>query len=107
MNDNYYIYVVFEANKFSKNVTLLGLQSSAKKGRKIQSFYFYLNLDFNFNIIKRRVKSQEKLLLKLWDEIQRLMHKTDPDFRFSSIQINRNFGGKVHVDKHNTTYQYT
>jgi hypothetical protein len=48
----------------------------------------------------------EPALLELWKVCKAMVKKIDPAFRFSSIQVNRNFSGVPHVDGSDVTYQY-
>ena len=34
------------------------------------------------------------------------MHRVDPSFEYTSVQVNKNFRGHPHRDKHDVTYQY-
>lgn len=45
-------------------------------------------------------------LRSLWRELRALTKKADRVFRFSSVQINKNFTGHPHRDKNDTTFQF-
>jgi len=60
----------------------------------------------NTTIVKCRQKRDAKTCLKLWKSMRRLIKAIDPDYMFTSIQVNRNFLGKPHCDSKDRSYQY-
>ena len=60
----------------------------------------------NKDIVPHTLQRQKELLLALWKIGKKIVRRVDPDFRFSSMQVNKNFSGMPHVDKTDVTYQY-
>ena len=44
--------------------------------------------------------------MRLWHLLKELLHRVDPSFKYTSVQVNKNFRGLPHRDKHDVTYQY-
>lgn len=63
-------------------------------------------LGLNTDIVPRSMARDRDPLLRLWRLCKAFLKAVDPAFVFSSIQVNRNFSGLPHVDKHDVTYQY-
>jgi len=65
------------------------------------------NYGTNDNIIPKILRQEDKILLKqLWVNMKNLIKDVDPDFTFTSLQVNKNFTGHPHTDKNNQSYQY-
>ena len=60
----------------------------------------------NKDIVPHTLHHQKELLLVLWKIGKKIVRRVDPDFTFSSMQVNKNFSGMPHVDKNDVTYQY-
>ncbi len=60
----------------------------------------------NTQRVKRAQLKHEADLLRLWDICAAAIARLDPDYRFSSVQVNMNFSGRAHVDKRDTNHQY-
>lgn len=63
-------------------------------------------LGLNRNIVPTSMSKQASNVMRLWNLCKEYLKKEDPKFRFSSIQVNKNFSGDPHVDKSDVTYQY-
>ena len=62
---------------------------------------------YNTSILpRRRNRLDAANLLKLWDLLREIVQRRDPEFTFTSVQVNRNFPGKAHIDKNDVSYQY-
>ena len=61
---------------------------------------------YNHDITTSRNKFQERPLRRLWRVLKKLVRRVDPSYRFTSVQVNKNFAGRVHTDKKDVTYQY-
>lgn len=60
----------------------------------------------NLDIVKGQGLAQKDTLLALWRALKSLVARVDPSYNFTSVQVNRNFAGKVHRDRSDRTYQY-
>ena len=61
---------------------------------------------FNYDLVKGTGLAQHPQLLALWRALRKLVRRVDPNYTFISVQVNRNFGGSVHKDRSDRTYQY-
>eukprot|EP00441_Pelagodinium_beii_P009091 CAMPEP_0197705076 /NCGR_PEP_ID=MMETSP1338-20131121/126259_1 /TAXON_ID=43686 ORGANISM="Pelagodinium beii, Strain RCC1491" /NCGR_SAMPLE_ID=MMETSP1338 /ASSEMBLY_ACC=CAM_ASM_000754 /LENGTH=308 /DNA_ID=CAMNT_0043288981 /DNA_START=64 /DNA_END=990 /DNA_ORIENTATION=+ len=60
----------------------------------------------NTVIVKNRQARDKATCMKLWNTMKGLIKGIDPDYMFTSIQVNRNFSGKPHRDRNDRSYQY-
>jgi len=63
-------------------------------------------MGYNDNIVPLVLAKQSDEVLKLWCLLKDLLGRIDPAFEYTSVQVNRNFRGLPHRDKHDVTYQY-
>ena len=61
---------------------------------------------YNDKIVPTALAKQSAEVLRLWSRVGRVVRAADPSFEFSSVQVNRNFRGNPHRDRHDVTYQY-
>ena len=60
----------------------------------------------NTTIVKSRQKKDKRVCMTLWRTMMRMVKAVDPDYTFSSMQVNKNFRGQPHRDKGDHSYQY-
>ena len=60
----------------------------------------------NYDIVKSKGLSQRRALTKLWRVLKDVLRRIDPTYRFTSVQVNRNFAGQVHRDRSDRMHQY-
>ena len=60
----------------------------------------------NTTIVKSRQKKDKRVCMTLWRTMLRMVKAVDPDYTFSSMQVNKNFRGQPHRDKGDHSYQY-
>ena len=60
----------------------------------------------NLNIVKTAGLRQKEKLLALWELLKQVVKAHDSAYDLTSVQVNKNFSGHVHVDRNDTTYQY-
>lgn len=68
--------------------------------------YGKAGLGKNEKIVKRRQNCDYRACMALWRIMKKMLKDIDPDYTFTSIQVNRNFRGKPHVDRGDHSYQY-
>ena len=61
---------------------------------------------YNDKIIPRALAKRSAEVLRLWECVGGVVRAADPSFEFSPVQVNGNFRGSPHRDKHDVTYQY-
>ena len=61
---------------------------------------------YNDKIVPTALAKQSEEVLRLWGCLKGVVRREDPSFEFSSVQVNRNFRGHPHRDRHDVTYQY-
>ena len=61
---------------------------------------------YNDKIVPTALAKQSTKVLRLWARVERVVRAADPYFEFSSVQVNRNFRGSPHRDRHDKSYQY-
>ena len=61
---------------------------------------------YNDKIVPAALAKRSAEVLRLWASVERVVRAADQSFEFSSAQVNRNFRGSPHRDKHDTAYQY-
>ena len=64
-------------------------------------------MGLNSKVVKDRCRSEalRQKLMDLWATLKRVVATAYPDYRFSSAAVLKNFTGKPHVDRNNTTHQ--
>ena len=60
----------------------------------------------NLSVVKTAGRRQAPKLLALWELLRQMVAAHDPAYDLTSVQVNRNFAGRVHRDRNDTTYQY-
>ena len=60
----------------------------------------------NLNIVKTAGLRQKEKLLALWELLKQVVKAHDSAYDLTSVQVNKNFSGHVHVDRNDTMYQY-
>ncbi len=60
----------------------------------------------NLSVVKTAGRRQAPKLLALWELLRQIVAAHDPAYDLTSVQVNRNFSGRVHIDRNDTTYQY-
>ena len=64
------------------------------------------NMGYNDTIVPHVLARHSEDVMRLWLLLKELLHRVDPSFEFTSVQVNKNFRGLPHRDKHDVTYQY-
>ena len=83
-----------------------GAAGSAGFGRVIKDPVHGSQIGINTQVVPRKFDSSREALLELWQICKKMLKVAEPGFSFSSIQVNKNFYGSPHVDKHDVTHQY-
>ena len=63
-------------------------------------------MGYNDKIVPAFLAKQAEDVMRLWGLLKPLVGGIDPQFEYTSVQVNRNFRGTPHRDKHDVTYQY-
>ena len=61
---------------------------------------------YSDKIVPATLAKQRADVLRLWEAVRRVVRAEDPSYEYSSVQVNRNFRGSPHRDRHDKSYQY-
>ena len=61
---------------------------------------------YNDKIVPTALAKQSAEVIRLWEAVRRVVRAEDPSYEYSSVQVNRNFRGSPHRDRHDKSYQY-
>ena len=63
-------------------------------------------MGYNDKIVPTVLAKQTEDVMRLWRSLKLIIKEIDPMFEYTSVQVNRNFRGAPHRDRHDVTYQY-